>query len=177
TGNNILDATGLVIGNGPKITTSGIDAGGKKILAIANGEISATSADAVTGNQLHNLGSSVAKYFGGNASYQNGTWTASTFTVKKFASDGSVSDGIYNDVSSAFAGIGDSFANVKDKFKSIKEEITKEIEKDIAASQGDALLWDKSKGAFVATHGDNKESNKITSLKNGEISATSTDAV
>ncbi|EJF75506.1 hypothetical protein ME7_01200, partial [Bartonella birtlesii LL-WM9] len=29
TGNNILDATGLVIGNGPKITTSGIDAGGK----------------------------------------------------------------------------------------------------------------------------------------------------
>ncbi|EJF79824.1 hypothetical protein MCO_00517, partial [Bartonella sp. DB5-6] len=141
-GNNTLDATGLVISNGPKITTSGIDAGGKRIQTIANGEISATSADAVGGNQLHNLGSSVAKYFGGNTSYQNGTWTASTFIVKKFSSDGTVSDSTYNDVTSAFAGIGDSFANVKDKFQNIKDEVTKEIEKDIATAQGDSLLWD-----------------------------------
>ncbi|EJF75544.1 hypothetical protein ME7_01196, partial [Bartonella birtlesii LL-WM9] len=53
TGDNTLDATGLVIANGPKITTSGIDAGGKKIRAIANGDISATSTDAVNGSQLY----------------------------------------------------------------------------------------------------------------------------
>ncbi|EJF75541.1 hypothetical protein ME7_01198, partial [Bartonella birtlesii LL-WM9] len=37
TGDNILDATGLVIANGPKITTSGIDAGGKKITGVQAG--------------------------------------------------------------------------------------------------------------------------------------------
>ncbi|EJF75616.1 hypothetical protein ME7_01192, partial [Bartonella birtlesii LL-WM9] len=50
-----LDATGLVIGNGPKITTSGIDAGGKKIRAIANGDISKDSTEAVNGSQLYKL--------------------------------------------------------------------------------------------------------------------------
>ncbi|WP_375693588.1 hypothetical protein, partial [Bartonella sp. AP11XZML] len=45
------------------------------------------------------------------------------------------------------------------------------------AVNGDALLWSDAAHAFVATHGDSKENNKITSLKNGDISGTSTDAV
>ncbi|EJF75955.1 hypothetical protein ME7_01187, partial [Bartonella birtlesii LL-WM9] len=55
TGNNTLDATGLVIGNGPKITPSGIDAGGKKIWAIAHGDISKDSTEAVNGSQIYKL--------------------------------------------------------------------------------------------------------------------------
>ncbi|EJF92162.1 hypothetical protein ME9_01620, partial [Bartonella taylorii 8TBB] len=177
TGDNILDATGLVIANGPKITTSGIDAGGKKIRAIANGDISASSTDAVAGNQLYTLGNSVAKSFGGNTKYENGKWTAPTFRVKIFKEDGGVTDTTYNNVASAFEGVGDSFEKVKDKFKSIKNEITKEIENNITISQGDGLLWDQNQGAFVATHGENKDSSKITSLKSGEITAISTDAI
>ncbi|WP_208442629.1 hypothetical protein, partial [Bartonella raoultii] len=43
----------------------------------------------------------------------------------------------------------------------------------------DALLWDGSKGAFVAEHGKegSKTNSKITSLANGSINSSSSDAV
>ncbi len=56
------------------------------------------------------------------------------------------------------------------KFEENITNITQEV-------QGDALLWDKDEGAFVATHGEDKTSSKITSLQAGNISASSTDAV
>ncbi|WP_019220753.1 Vomp family autotransporter [Bartonella senegalensis] len=49
-GTNILDATGLVIANGPKIMTDGINAGGKKITGLAEG---AGATDAVNFGQLN----------------------------------------------------------------------------------------------------------------------------
>ncbi|WP_375627948.1 hypothetical protein, partial [Bartonella sp. CM88QHHN] len=67
---------------------------------------------------------------------------------------GSVTASSYSDVASAFAGVGDSFENVKDKIDNVKDEITEEITNEITTAQADALLWDKSKGAFVATHGE-----------------------
>ncbi|MFT4132322.1 beta strand repeat-containing protein, partial [Labrys sp. (in: a-proteobacteria)] len=47
-----LDATGLTITGGPSVTTAGVDAGGKKITNVANGDVTATSTDAVNGSQL-----------------------------------------------------------------------------------------------------------------------------
>ncbi|MCZ2159271.1 hypothetical protein NPX99_08490, partial [Bartonella sp. 220] len=58
----ILDATGLVITNGPQITIAGISAGNKEIKDIKAGEISATSQQAVNGSQLYSMGDTVAKY-------------------------------------------------------------------------------------------------------------------
>ncbi|WP_375669124.1 YadA-like family protein [Bartonella sp. MR168JLCBS] len=51
-GTNTLDATGLVITGGPKITTGGIDAGSKKIAGIQSGALTAESTEAVNGSQL-----------------------------------------------------------------------------------------------------------------------------
>ncbi|EJF74222.1 hypothetical protein MCO_01828, partial [Bartonella sp. DB5-6] len=144
-GSGTLDATGLVIKDGPKILTTGIEAGNKKITGvakgtgandavnfsqleeikeqvasssfvkqdaetkhitigkeaegdkidivnnkgekrvisgIANGAISDVSTEAMTGYQLHQLGSNIAGYLGGGASFNGGTWTPPSFKVK-----------------------------------------------------------------------------------------------
>ncbi|RPD84188.1 hypothetical protein EGK75_11425 [Neisseria weixii] len=64
-GDTVLSGTGLSIANGPSITADGLDAGDKKITNVADGEISATSKDAVNGSQLHQTNeaiNSVANY-------------------------------------------------------------------------------------------------------------------
>ena len=50
TQNTSVSDTGLIIKNGPSVTTSGIDAGGKKITNVLKGE---AGTDAVNVNQLH----------------------------------------------------------------------------------------------------------------------------
>src|SRR5690606_1364820 len=52
TGNSTLDTTGLLITNGPSVTASGINAGGKKITSVLAGE---SATDAVNVGQLTNL--------------------------------------------------------------------------------------------------------------------------
>ncbi|WP_208439025.1 Vomp family autotransporter [Bartonella vinsonii] len=187
-GGTTLDATGLVIVNGPKITTTGISAGNKEIKDVKAGDLSATSNQAVNGSQLFETNKNVttfsndlktvaqhaAQYFGGGAEYTNGKWTAPTFMVKSFTSDGSVSDSTYNNVAAAFAGVSSSFENIKD-----------EITNQINIAQHDALLWSDEKKAFVARRRDipgvktEEEglTQRLTSLTNGDISAGSTDAI
>ncbi|WP_246787414.1 hypothetical protein, partial [Bartonella vinsonii] len=150
-----------------------------KITSLLDGAINDSSTDAVTGKQLHTLGTGVAKSLGGNAKYENGTWSDPTFKVKSFAFDGSFSDSTYNDVASAFEGVGTSFEKVKDSITNVKNEITQEIKNEITTVQGDALLWDNAKSAFVATHGKegSKTNSKLTSLLDGTINDSSTDAV
>ncbi|UNF40646.1 Vomp family autotransporter [Bartonella krasnovii] len=146
-----------------------------KIMHLADGTVASGSADAVTGGQLYALGSGVSKSLGGKASYEDGKWVAPTFHFKGFNENGDITDTSYNDVSSAFIGVGNSFKKVKDQFANIKDEIGKEI----STVQSDALLWNGTKGAFVAEHGKegSKTNSKITSLANGSITKDSTDAV
>lgn len=60
-----LDHTGFVITNGPSITASGIDAGGKKITNLLKGDTSsADSTDAITGGQLYELEEHYQKIIG-----------------------------------------------------------------------------------------------------------------
>ena len=54
-GNTTVSSDGLTITGGPSITKSGIDAGGKKVTHVADGEISADSKDAVNGSQLYHV--------------------------------------------------------------------------------------------------------------------------
>ncbi|MCZ2159196.1 hypothetical protein NPX99_08055, partial [Bartonella sp. 220] len=143
----------------------------RTIAGVIGGKISKDSNEAVNGSQLFDTNEKIAAYFGGDASYKDGSWTAPKFVVKKFNSQNSITDATYGNVAAAFAGIGESFEKVKDSFKEIKDEIT--------TVQGDALLWDKAKSAFVATRGeeDKKTNSKITFLQKGDISKDSTDAV
>ena len=53
-GKTVVNDDGIKITGGPSVTSSGIDAGGKKVTNIAEGDISPTSNDAVTGRQVYN---------------------------------------------------------------------------------------------------------------------------
>lgn len=63
-GDTVLNNGGLTIKNGPSITAGGIDAGGKKITNVADGEISPTSKDAVNGSQLYNVAQNINNRLG-----------------------------------------------------------------------------------------------------------------
>ncbi|WP_273789865.1 Vomp family autotransporter [Bartonella sp. ML70XJBT] len=225
--NNILDATGLVIANGPKITTSGVNAGSKKITGVAKGtedtdavnfgqlqkvekdvkeqvaassfvkqdektkyitigketdgdkiditnknngtrtltglksaSLSEASNEAVTGSQLFTTNKNVttlsdnfktaatnmAKYFGGNAKYEDGKWTDPSFTIKKVNADGEEKEESYKNVAAALAGVGSSITNVKND---IKNEIT--------SVKGDSLVkWDEE-AKHINIGGDKEE--------------------
>ncbi|EJF89976.1 hypothetical protein ME1_00196, partial [Bartonella vinsonii subsp. arupensis OK-94-513] len=126
-GNNTLDATGLVISDGPKITTAGISAGNKEIKDIKAGELSATSNQAVNGSQLFETNQNVttaatniAKAFGGGAGYASGKWSNPSFKVKSFASDGDLSESTYHSVAEALADVGNSFTNIKNEINAEK---------------------------------------------------------
>ncbi|WP_273757235.1 hypothetical protein, partial [Bartonella sp. MM73XJBT] len=143
---------------------------------VGDGKVADVSTDAINGSQLHSFGSGVAKALGGNAKYENGEWTAPSFTVKTFKEDSSgVEEHEYDTVSAAFEGVGTSFTNVNNAITDIKKEITKEV----ADAKSDALNWSKAANAFVATHGkeNSKTNSKITSLQDGDITAASSDAI
>ncbi|EJF96742.1 hypothetical protein MEI_01508, partial [Bartonella vinsonii subsp. arupensis Pm136co] len=136
-GNNTLDATGLVIGNGPKITTAGISAGNKEIKDIKAGELSATSNQAVNGSQLFETNQNVttaatniAKAFGGGAGYASGKWSNPSFKVKSFASDGDLSESTYHSVAEALADVGNSFTNIKNEINAEKSNELVKWDKD-----------------------------------------------
>ncbi|MCS2608393.1 beta strand repeat-containing protein, partial [Halomonas dongshanensis] len=67
TGNATLNSNGLIFAGGPSITSTGIDAGGIVITNLADGELTATSSDAVTGKQIFDLfieeGAGGVRYF------------------------------------------------------------------------------------------------------------------
>ncbi|WP_273791567.1 Vomp family autotransporter [Bartonella sp. CM31XJBT] len=144
-----------------------------KITSLANGDITASSSDAVAGNQLYALGNSVAQSLGGDASYAGGAWTAPSFKVKTVNEDGTkVEEKKYDNVSEAFAGVGTSFENLQKEFTQNNTEVTENIKQN-------ALLWSDEDNAFVAIHGEGagKGNSKIKFLSNGEVSASSSDAI
>ena len=51
-GDTTVNKNGVTIANGPSITKNGVDAGNKKITNVADGDVNATSKDAVNGSQL-----------------------------------------------------------------------------------------------------------------------------
>ena len=78
-GDTTINSNGLTIAGGPSITKSGINAADNKIINVKNGEVTATSQDAINGSQLYAQGSGVSSIIGGNTVYnaENGTFTNS----------------------------------------------------------------------------------------------------
>ncbi|EJF96739.1 hypothetical protein MEI_01511, partial [Bartonella vinsonii subsp. arupensis Pm136co] len=125
---------------GAFVAKHGTDKEKSKITSLQAGDISANSTDAVNGSQLFTtnqnvttVGTNIANTFGGGAGYAEGQWTAPTFTIKSVKEDGKTEDKDYHDVATAFAGVGTSITNVKN-------EITKQINNEIANVKGDSLV-------------------------------------
>ncbi|WP_208439309.1 hypothetical protein, partial [Bartonella tribocorum] len=95
--------------------------------SLKGGVISSLSTDAINGSQLYALGSSVAQYFGGGASYENGAWSAPVFKFKAVKEDGvSIEDKEYSTVAEAFTGVGSSFEKLQKEFSQSITNITQE---------------------------------------------------
>ena len=79
TGGTVMNDDGLTIAGGPSITKSGIDAADTKITNVQNGEVSATSQDAINGGQLYAQGTGISSIIGGDIVYnaEDGTFTNS----------------------------------------------------------------------------------------------------
>ncbi|WP_375674023.1 hypothetical protein, partial [Bartonella sp. CL32QHWL-2] len=125
-----------------------------RITFLANGEITANSTDAVTGGQLYLLNEQLATYFGGGAGYdEQGQWKAPSFKVKAVKDDGKSEEIDYGNVADALAGVGNSFTN-------IRNEISKEINNEIANVKGDSLVK-KDQATNLITIGKEVEGSEI----------------
>ncbi|WP_375667571.1 YadA-like family protein [Bartonella sp. CL435QHHD] len=186
-GKNTLDATGLVIANGPKIIISGIDAGGKKITGVSDGtgandavnfsQLSKTNEGlSSTARNLETAMANTSKYFGGGAGVAGSDMTGPTYDLSKIDTKGNITEGSFKDVGSAFTGLDTNIKNVNARIKEVSEGVAQ-----------DSLLWNDEANAFVARHEKRKEekgravrtqeNSRITFLASGEITQNSTDAV
>ncbi|MCW9502346.1 hypothetical protein, partial [Klebsiella oxytoca] len=59
-GTTTINSSGLTITGGPSVTTTGVNAGSKKVTNVAAGTLSSTSTDGVNGSQLYATNQNVA---------------------------------------------------------------------------------------------------------------------
>ncbi|WP_336288572.1 hypothetical protein, partial [Bartonella sp. CB60] len=177
-GDSVLDATGLVIAGGPKITSDGINAGNKVIANLKDGAVSIASAEAVTGGQLYALSNTFATYLGGGAHYEDGNWTAPKFDIVQFNSD-VLSDEkkSYDNVSGAFDGVNTAFTNLNSKIDNVKENLKDNLLLKQDKSSNIITIGNEALGTVINVTNSNGVSRKITGVENGQISASSSDVV
>ncbi|WP_150222255.1 Vomp family autotransporter [Bartonella kosoyi] len=135
---------------------------------VANGVLSQESHDAINGGQITKIFQQVVKYFGGNAAFKEGIFTGPIYKLLSISENGAVGETDHDNIVSAFEGLDTNIKNVNKRIKEVSAGIS-----------DDSLLWDKNKEAYVALHGEGetRENSKITNLKDGDITANSSDAV
>ncbi|WP_035009117.1 Vomp family autotransporter [Bartonella vinsonii] len=161
--------------DGTKIDIANKSGNTRTISSVSEGKISDSSTDAVNGSQINKISQDVAKFFGGKASFNDGTFRGPTYNLSVIVEDGQVAEAKFYDVGSALKGLNANvnsvnthLSNVVNDFNNVFNDFSK-----------DALLWSNTEQAFVAQHkeGEALRDSKITYLLNGEISADSTDAI
>ena len=109
------------VANGPSMTKDGINAAGKAISNVANGNVAADSKDAVNGGQLHETAKSVADVIGGGATVKDG---------KVVAGQNGIGNTGQNTVHGAIAAINQNTAN---NFNQIRGDLRK-MDRDLRGS-------------------------------------------
>ncbi|UNF53815.1 hypothetical protein MNL01_00195 [Bartonella krasnovii] len=125
------------------VTFGGKDKTATALHNIADGNIAKDSHDAITGGQINTISQDVAKFLGGEASFNNGAFTQPTYKLSRVDSTGKITDSSFNDVGSAFAGLDKNIKNVNDRIKEVSEGVAQ-----------DSLSWSKEANAFSAQHGE-----------------------
>ena len=108
---NAVTSDKVTVGN-VVIDQAGINAGGNKVTNVANGAISSTSTDAITGSQLHTSNTNLYNYLGGGANYD--TNTGPTYNV------GSSS---YNNVGGAISALNEADKNLNSKIDNVSQNL------------------------------------------------------
>ncbi|WP_208433782.1 Vomp family autotransporter [Bartonella taylorii] len=159
---------------GTKIDITGTE-GERTIAGVKNGTISEDSTDAINGSQINKISGDVAKFFGGNAAFQDGAFVGPRYNLSTVSADGNVVQKTFEDVGTALEGLDVNIKNVNNHIQYVDNKFDEKFDN---FSQ-DALLWSEKEQAFVALHEKDgrKTESKITYLLGGDISEDSTDAI
>ncbi|MEN5339692.1 ESPR-type extended signal peptide-containing protein [Stenotrophomonas sp. TWI143] len=131
------------------------------------GQVSATSSEAINGAQLFAANQAVATHLGGGAAVNAaGALTAPTYTINNIAANGTISQGSYNDVGTAFDAVSNSLANVADQ----TDDIDKRAVKYDVDGSGNVVNT-------VTLSGTGTGAVKVTNVAAGSILAGSSDAI
>ncbi|WP_208431629.1 YadA-like family protein [Bartonella schoenbuchensis] len=152
---------------GNEISIAGSE-GSRKLTGLAEGAVSGSSTDAVTGKQLNETNTTVAKYLGGKAAYEGGKWTEPTFTITDFGVQSKNGKQTYNNVADAFEAVNSSMSGLNDRIKKVEQQTGSSV-------NSNSLNWDEGKNAYSASH--SGQAGKITNVANGDIGKDSTDVV
>ncbi|ENN93266.1 YadA-like family protein [Bartonella bovis] len=153
--------------DGDEISLVNKDAEVRVLSGVAEGDLSKDSTDAVTGKQLYETNTTIAKYFGGGAEY-NGQWQEPTFTITSFDAQGKSGEQQYHNVADAFGAVNSSMSGLNDRIEQIEQQTG-------SPANSNSLNWNNDKNAYDASH--NGQPGKITNVANGAIAQGSTDAV
>ena len=105
------DVNGVV--NYGKVTLGGGQAANGTVLAnLAAGAVASGSMEAVNGGQLFGMGSALATYLGGGATFNGGVFSAPNYQINSINAQGQASLLSFGDVGGAFSSISDSLFNL-----------------------------------------------------------------
>ncbi|MDX7881519.1 ESPR-type extended signal peptide-containing protein [Acinetobacter nosocomialis] len=184
-GNTKVDNSGLTITGGPSVTTAGINAGNQKITNVAAGTLSSTSTDAVNGSQLNTTNQNVttAQNTANTAVTNAAAAQATADKGLNFSVNGGTADNVKLGETVNFANGTNTTATYDPATNTYKYSVND----NIALTNAGSLTVGNTKvdnsgltitgGPSVTTAGINAGTQKITNVKAGTISATSTDAV
>ncbi len=113
---------------------------GTVITNLRQGEVSATSTDAVNGAQLAASNTAIVDYFGGTTAYDptTNTFTGPTFSITDVDSDGNTTSNDYDNVTDAFAAVDSSVTTVNDRVTNIYETGVKYFHANSTGADSDA---------------------------------------
>ncbi len=148
-----------------------------KITHLKDGDISAVSTDAITGNQIYLLKNTLGGYFGGGAGYKDGKWHPPNFKIKQFSEDGKTEEKGYSNVADALSEVGNSFTNIQNK-----------ITNEIAHVKGESLVKQDEQTKLITIGGERGGSaisiansaggvRSLSGVKAGLLSEGSTEAI
>ncbi|WP_333628730.1 YadA-like family protein [Stenotrophomonas cyclobalanopsidis] len=153
-----VDYASATLGQGGTATT---------LRNLGPGEVSALSSEAINGAQLFAANQTVATHLGGGAAVDaNGGVSAPTYTINNVAANGTISQGSYNDVGSAFDAVSNSLANVVDQTDELDMRAVK-YDVDANGDMMDSVTLSGTGGAAV----------RLTNVAAGSIQAGSSDAI
>ncbi|MCZ2328926.1 YadA-like family protein [Bartonella sp. F02] len=146
----------------------------RKITDIAKGNITKHSSDAITGQQLYSMGNKLARFLGGNSQYTDGQWTAPTFKVTRFNSNGSSTGLSTHSVGKAFRIVNGSMSNINSRVNNVKEAIQTVEYKAVSYDINDA---GKKTNKITLTGGDESEPVLLDNVADGQVNENSKQAV
>ncbi|SSZ39869.1 Vomp family autotransporter [Bartonella grahamii] len=158
--------------DGTKIDITGTD-GERIITGVSEGEVTEDSTDAINGSQLHSMGSQIANYFGGGASYEDGKWRKPTFKISQRNEDGTIVEKKHHNVADAFEGVDNSITDIYNQINNVTENSLVKQE----GENGLITVGKATGGTKISIANKNNEERTLSGVKNATLSIISTEAV